>query len=71
MISSEAANGLTLTGADRTRREYRTRDNRGAVGVRCTAELGRRQAERAVTTARQLFLVETLLAPELGLYTWL
>jgi len=27
-------NGLTLTSADRSRKEYRTRDNRGAVGVR-------------------------------------
>ena len=33
-------NGLTLTGADRTRKEYRTRDNRGAVGVRWSVELG-------------------------------
>jgi hypothetical protein len=32
-------NGLTLTGAGRTRKEYRTRDNGAAVGVRCSVEL--------------------------------
>jgi hypothetical protein len=32
-------NGLTLTGAGRTRKEYRTWDHDAAVGVRCSVEL--------------------------------
>src|SRR6266550_3302407 len=40
ILPRQLTDGLTLTGADRTRKEYRTRDTGDAVGVRCSVEFG-------------------------------
>ncbi len=41
------SHGLTLTGADRTRKEYRTRDTGGAVGARPFNRFGERPELRS------------------------